>query len=137
MGLSLTKPAAKKRVVQRPPGPSRVRHTARGCRQYECAAADNESYQENTLFMMMYECAGRWSAMNSANSRAPACKALTRDPRFAKLRRKYNGAVTSTRPYLTKPDPAYECRLGDDYRRPGCQALLKTVHPGFARRRWT
>lgn len=137
MGLSLTKPQPQR--LRRVDIARRPSKTAKGCRRHECAAPEDESYYENSLFLIMDECAGRWSSMNTANSRWPACRALNKDPRFAKLRRKYRGEVRSNAPYLAKPDPTYECRLGDDFRRPGCQELLKTVHSGFSRhpKGWT
>lgn len=120
MGLAMTKPAPATRRQQRPAkkGPA--------CVKYECRSKNNEG--ENSVFVIMSDC------KNTNDSHRPECKALNRDPRFRQVAAKYQGPIKSSRVYLVKPDPKYECRLGDDYRRAGCQQLLKTVHPGFTRR---
>ena len=82
------------------------------------------------MFMILYDC------RDSNATHNPECRALNRDPRFAKLYDKYKGPVKSKAPYLAKPDAAHECRLGDDFRRRECQNLLKTVHPRWSQKKF-
>jgi hypothetical protein len=114
MGLSLTKP-------------SRTASRRRGtvCRQFECASPKDDEYWLNTVSGLQHDC------RNSNSTHLPECRAMNKDPRFKKA---YVQTFTSNKQYLKKPDPKYECRLGDHFRRPGCQALLKTVHPRWVRR---
>lgn len=123
MGIAMTKPP---RPAARQPTRAAPAGTRPACVKYECRSKNNEG--ENSVFVIMSDC------KNTNDSHRPECRAMNRDPRFRHLYAKYQGPVKSNRVYLVKPDPKYECRLGDDFRRLGCQQLLKTVHPGFARR---
>lgn len=116
MGIAMTKPAPKRAAAARAPA----------CVKYECRSKNNDG--ENSVFVIMSDC------KNTNDSHRPECKALNRDPRFRRVAAVHQGPIISKRVYLVKPDPSYECRLGDDFRRSGCQQLLKTVHPGFAKR---
>jgi hypothetical protein len=131
MGLSLAKP-------RRPP-PARSRQPARRqparpqpkkCQQFECAPkhdVDNE-YWYNTMSTLVLRC------MDSNATHDPECQAVNKDRRFRKMYR-LKTPYTSDKPHLTYIDPKYECRMGDRFTRPGCQALLKTVHPSWRRTR--
>lgn len=116
MGLSFAKPRTAAARNPRRPKPK--------CRQFECASPSDEEYWLNTVSSLQRDC------RNTNSTHLPECRAMTRDPRF-----KINARGSmSKKQYLTRPDPKYECRLGDHFRRPGCQALLKTVHPRWVRR---
>lgn len=123
MGLSMAKPRYDAKA-KRKSEPRRTRHE---CQRYECGLrSGSDEYWDNTMLSVIRDC------RNTDDSGRPECRALLRDPRFSRV---FQGRVTKTQ-YLKYVTQGSKCRLGDHFsKNQSCRALLKTVHPAFARRK--